>query len=153
MSNIEVYPKNSYFLVANGAETELGSYVLSSDGDLSIAQLRVFNRTITSYSYQLRLVLSSRAAGPALVTSEWLDFSSTTTGQTTTDWLGDVVFSFPEYSLFAGEAYFIRLETSGYSRGVEPFQNDVYLSVWCDWMQPVGTDDTSGARIALGVKR
>jgi hypothetical protein len=88
-----------------------------------------------------------------LVASDWVEFSNETTGQTTNDWLGDLVFSFPEYSLIAGESYFVRLETTGYTRPMRPAQNTAYLAVWADWMQPVGIMDTAGARISLGVKR
>ena len=153
MSNIEEYPKNSYYLVLNGSALELGSYELQADGDLSLAQLRVYHKKAGSYSYQMRLVVSSRAGGPVIVGSDWVTFSNDTTLQATSDWLGDVCFDFPAYKLSATENYFIRLELTGYSRPARPNQNTAYLAVWADWMQPVGIANTAGARIALGVKR
>lgn len=153
MSTIEEYPKYSYFLVANGSSLELGSYEPASDGDLSIAQLRIFHKCLVSFDYNLRLVVSSRQFGPVLVASDWLEFSNETTGQTSSDWLGDIVFDFPSYKLSAGEIYYVRIEITGYSRPVRPNQNTAYLSVWTDWLQPIGLSNTAGARIALGVKR
>ena len=113
MSNIEAYPKNTYYLVASGAATELGSYELAADGALSLAQLRVYHKTLTTFNYQMRIVVSSKAGGPVLVASDWVEFSNDTTGQTTSDWLGDITFDMPEYNLFAGETYFVRVETTG----------------------------------------
>jgi hypothetical protein len=153
MSNIEAYPKNSYYLVVKGSALELGSYELPADGDLSLAQLRVYHKKTGSYSYQMRLVVSSRAGGPVIVASDWVTFSNGTTLQTTSDWLGDVCFDFPAYKLSATENYFVRMEVTGYARAPRPNQNTAYLAVWADWMQPVGITDTAGARIALGVKR
>jgi len=153
MSNIEAYPKNTYYLVASGAATELGSYELAADGALSLAQLRVYHKTLTTFSYQIRIVVSSKAGGPVLVASDWVEFSNETTGQTTSDWLGDITFDLPEYNLFAGETYFVRVETTGYTRPTRPAQNTAYLAYWADWMQPVGLGNTGGARLALGVKR
>lgn len=153
MSNIEQYPKNQYYLIAKGSALELGSYELQADGDLALAQLRVYHKKAGPYSYQMRLVVSSRQAGPVIVASDYVTFSDTTTLQTTNDWLGDVCFEFPPYKLSATEIYFLRLELIGYSRPGRPNQNTAYLGVWSDWMQAVGLTDTAGARIALGVKR
>ena len=153
MSNIEQYPKNQYYLVARGSATELGSYGLTTDGDLTLTQLRVFHKCTTSYLYQLRLVVAMRAGGAAVVASDYVKFSNETTGQVGGNWMGDVVFDFPEYKLLQGEEYYVRLESVGYSRPTRPLQNTAYLAVWADWMQPVGTTDKAGARIAFGVKK
>jgi len=153
MSNIEAYPKDSYYIVASGSATELGSYVLAADGALALAQLRVYHKCLTTFSYQMRIVVSSKEGDPVLVASDWVEFSNDTTGQTTNDWLGDITFDLPEYNLFAGETYFIRVETTGYTRPTRPAQNTAYLAYWADWMQPVGVGNTGGARLAMGVKR
>lgn len=147
--NIELYPKNAYYMMVSSAITQLGSYQIASDGDLALAHVRVYHRNPDPYSYQIRLVCSSRVGGPVLVASNWETFSSETTGQTSEFWLGDITFTFADYPLKAMESYYFRLETSGYIRQ----DNDAYLGVWLDWMQPVGTSDTAGGRIALGVKR
>ena len=80
MSNIEAYPKDSYYVVASGSATELGSYALAADGALALAQIRVYHKTLATFNYQMRLVVSSNAGGPVLVASEWVEFSNETTG-------------------------------------------------------------------------
>lgn len=151
--SISQYPKRGYFLVAQNSSLELGRFDNATWGDLSLAHLRVFHKRTGAYSYQMRLVISSKEGGPSLVASDYIDFSDATTGQSSACWLGDVTFSFPEYRLVDGEEYFARLEATGYSRSPKPNQNDYYLSVWCDWYEPVGSNNSAGARVAFGVKR
>ena len=146
--SIFVYPQDAYFNIINSNSTELGSYELPQRGDLSLAHLRVFHRNPNSFSYQMRLVLAGRTGGPTLAVSNWETFSNETTGQTGNFWLGDLTFTFEDYSLIEDPVY-IRLENTGYLRS----GNNLYLGVWLDWMQPVGITNTGGARIALGVKR
>jgi hypothetical protein len=153
VSTIEQYPQNGYFLVADGATTELGSYVFSSDGDLALCQLRVFHKKPGPYSYQMRLVLSNKRGGPALHSSSWFEFSNAVTGQSDDNWLGDISFDFDGYNIIAGESYFFRVETTGYTRPVRPNENTAYLAFWSDWLSPVGTSNTAGARLCLGVKQ
>jgi hypothetical protein len=155
MSTIDEYPQNGYFLVANGSGTELGSYSHADWGDIELATIRIFNRdvAVAPFSYQLRLVISSKQGGPVLAASDWLTFSNDTTLQTTANWLGDVSFSFTDYALKGTETYFLRLESTGYARSEVPNENDLYLGVWCDWLQPLGTADTAAARVAFGVRR
>ena len=153
MSNINQYPKNGYWIVASSSQTELGGYNVAADGDLSLVQFRIFNKAIVPYSYQMRMILSSREGGPILAATDWFEFSNATTGQAGTDWLGDVAFNFNSYHLTSGEVYYLRLETSGYTRLSRPLQNNTYLAVWCDWMQSVSISNTAGARVALGVMR
>lgn len=151
MSKIEQFPKNGYWLVASGSALELGSYEVAEDCDLSLVQFRVYNKDANPYNFNIRMVLSSKRGGPVLAASDWFEFSNATTGQNTTHWLVDVAFDFPSYPLFAGESYFLRLELSGYTRSPRPNQNDRYLAMWCDWQQPIYGDESSAARVALGV--
>lgn len=144
------YPKLAYYLVAETSTVLLGSYEIPRDGDLQHAQIRVFHKKTGAYSYAMKLVLSASANGPALVESETVTFSDETTGQTTSDWLGEVFFTFPEYALVATETYFVRLVATGYARAARPNENTGYLAVGCDWLDPIGTDDTGGARMPIG---
>ncbi len=153
MSTVIQHPQNAYFIIASGSSTELGSFDNTTWGDLSIAHLRIFHKKVGAYSYQMRLVVSSKQFGPALVASDYVEFSNATTLQVGNDWLGDVTFSFPEYRLVNGEEYFVRLETTGYTRPARPLENTAYLGVWVDWFEPVGNTNAGGARIAFGVRR
>jgi hypothetical protein len=147
--NIEQYPKEGYFIMVSSAKTELGNYDFVNDGDLSIANLRVYHRNPNPFSYQLRLVLSGNVLGEAVCASDWEVFSDTVINQTGEFWLGDLTFKFNDYPVNAQDSYFIRLETQNYTR----LNDDRYLGVWVDWLQPVGVTNTGAARIALGVKR
>jgi hypothetical protein len=151
--SIEFYPKNSYFLLIENFKTKLGYYVNSNWGDLSIAHMRVFHKNTDPYEYNLRLVISPYEGGPTIHASDWFKFSNDVTGQQSSDWLGDIIFTFPEYPLINSsiipQGYFISMETEFYT----PDGLNNYLGVWCDWMQPVGNTNTAGARIAIGVKR
>lgn len=149
------YPDLGYFNILTTENVELGIYEIPLNCDLSIANLRVYHRNADPFSYQLRLVLSQRKKGPALIASNWEEFSNQTIGQTGTNWLGDLTFTFPDYALRAGDDYCIRLESTGYTRS----GNNRYLGVWLDWgfgkswIAPVGVASSGGARIALGVKQ
>lgn len=151
--SIDLYPKNSYWLVASTGTVQLGSYTNATWGDLALAQIRVFNKNSAAYSYQMRVVVSASRSGTALVASEYFTFDNAATGQTTADWLGDVTFDIPPYAFINTETYFVRLEMTGYTRPTRPLHNTQYLAVWCDWMQPVGSANTGAARIAIGVNR
>lgn len=146
---IELYPKDAYFMMVNSSKTHLGAYSIPQSGDLSLAHGRLYHRNAGAYDFQLRLVVSRSVLGPALVASNWEQFNNDVTGQTSEFWLGDVTFTFPRYPLVAGTNYYFRLETNGYIRQ----DNDAYLGIWIDWMQPVGVANTGGARLALGVKQ
>ena len=147
MSAVEQYPRDAYYLVADTATLNLGSFV-TTGGDLALAELRIYHKNPLPFSYTMRLSVSSSFNGPQLFTSETVTVTDVITGQTTADWLGDIVFEFDEYSLYAGETYFFKLITTGYTR------NDdlLYLSVNCDWLNPIGSINTAGARLPLGVK-
>ena len=147
--NIEQYPKEGYFMMISSSQTPLGSYDLVNSGDLSIAHVRIYHRNPNPFSYQLRLVLSAKALGPAVCSSDWETFSNESIGQIGEFWIGDLTFRFTDYPLNASDVYHIRLETQNYTR----LNDDRYLGIWLDWLQPVGVTDTAGARIALGVKR
>jgi len=150
---INHYPKNSYWLVANGSTLNLGSFTNTTWGDLALAQIRVFSKNPASYSYQMRLVISATQTGTALSTSEYFTFDNAATGQVGNDWLGDVTFDMPPYALINTETYHLRLELTGYTRANAPNQNTQYLAVWCDWMQPIGNTNTGAARIPMGMLR
>lgn len=149
------YPEFGYFHIITGASTELGIYELPITGDLNLAHLRVFHKNSNPFSYQMRLVISQRNGGPALATSEWETFNNETTGQNAEYWLGDLTFTFKDYALKQNDSYYIKIETTGYTR----ISNTVYIGVWADWgfgdntIVPVGIADSGGARIALGVKQ
>ena len=153
--NIEQYPEYGYFIMINGPITQLGSYEIQSEGDLALCHLRVYHRNPSAFNYQMRLVCSSKVGGPALAASAWETFSNETTGQETEFWMGDLTFTFTDYKLFSGIPYYFRFETQNYIRQ----DNDAYLGVWMDWgfgksfIVPVGSTDTGGARLAIGVKR
>jgi hypothetical protein len=148
-SSVEHYPQNSFFLVANGATTELGSFEIVS-GDLEIAHLRCFHKKSGAFSYGLTLVVSTSSGGPALATSDVFTFDNATTGQTTDNHLVDITFTFStRYPMLTDETYFFRIESTGYTR-----DDDVsYLAYWCDWLEPIGPDNSGAARLALGVRR
>jgi hypothetical protein len=149
------YPDLGYFNIVNSNSAELGSYQLTADGDLGIANLRVYNKKAGSFSYQLRLVISQRQEGPEIAASNWETFSNETIGQTGENWLGDLTFTFLDYALKGSDPYYIRIETTGYTR----LGDDAYLGVWLDWgfgkswIAPVGVAASGGARIALGVNQ
>jgi hypothetical protein len=97
----------------------------------------------------MQLVLAASAGGTALCSSTAVTFSDTEIGQATSNWMGDLTFDMPSYTVLAGESYYARLLITGYTRS----GNDTYLGVWCDWLEPVGLTNTAGARIAFGVAR
>jgi hypothetical protein len=102
--------------MVSSAKTELGNYDFVNDGDLSIANLRVYHRNPNPFSYQLRLVLSGNVLGEAVCVSDWEVFSDTVINQTGEFWLGDLTFKFNDYPVNAQDTYFIRLETQNYTR-------------------------------------
>lgn len=153
MTTVSQHPKYGYFLIANTETLELGKFDNATWGDLSICQLRVYHKQSSPYDYDMRLVAAASEGGTALASSSWQEFSNTTTGQTTGYWLGDLLFEFTDYKLVDGEEYYFRLEIDNYVRPARPNQDDSYLGVWCDWLEPVGSGNTGGARLAFGVKR
>jgi hypothetical protein len=151
--SIDFYPKNSYWLVAGGSTVQLGAYTNATWGDFALAQIRVYNKNVSAYSYQIRIVVSASLNGTSLAASEYFTFSNASTGQTTSEWLGDVTFDIAPYNFINTEVYYARLELIGYTRAARPLGDTQYLAVWCDWMQPLGTNNTGAARIAMGVNR
>ena len=147
--SIEFYPKAGYFILIENIKTSLGTYYNATWGDLNMAHMRVYNRSATPYEYNLRLHIADYDGGPTLHTSDWFKFSNEVTGQQGEFWLGDIIFTFPEYPMTNESEYFISMETQNYN----PDGINTYLSVWADWIQPVGNTDSAGARIAIGVKR
>lgn len=147
MSGVEQYPQDAYYLVLDVAALQLGSYV-TNGGDLTSANLRFYHKKSGSFSYSLTLVGSASLSGPALFSSDVITFSDTAIGQTTDDFLCDVTFDFGGYNLLDGETYYFRLEHTGYTRSGD----SSYLSVNCDWLEPIGTGNTGGARMPMGVK-
>jgi hypothetical protein len=151
--NIEMYPRNAYFTIIESIRTNLGSYTNASWGDLSIAHIRVFHKNANPYEFNLRLAISAYQNGPVIHTSDWFKFSNEVTGQVEENWLGDIIFTFPEYPLIDNdgdpETYYFSMESQFYT----PDGVGNYLAVWCDWMQPVGNSNSAGSRIAIGVKR
>lgn len=145
MNSVEQYPQDGYYLVANGSSLEIGSYIIG-DGDLKTAHIRVYNKNASTFSYGLKLQISSREGGPVLAESEVITYADT--DYSATHQLVDFTFNFTEsYDLIAGETYFVRLAITGYTRD----DDNIYLGVWCDWLEPIGTANTGGARIAFGV--
>ena len=153
--SIFLYPEFAYFNIVNTSSTELGSYTVPEAGDISLAHLRILNRNANQFSYQMRLVLSRRVKGPIFAASNWETFSSDAIGQTSTFWMGDLTFTFEDYHLTANDTFLIRLETIDYSRS----GNSIYMGAWLDWgfgapeVVAIGTENSAGTRIALGVKR
>jgi hypothetical protein len=147
--NIELYPRNAYFIVIEAIKSNLGKYYNDTWGDLNMVHMRVYNKVTVPYEYNLRLVLSSYENGAPIHSSDWFKFSNDVTGQVGNDWLGDIIFTFPEYPMTNQLDYFLSMETQFYN----PDSVETYLAVWCDWMQPVGIENTAGARAAIGVKR
>lgn len=143
--SVEQYPDTGYFLIMSTTALELGSFTNIS-GDLRSAHLRVYHKYTGAYSYPMTLVVSSKTAGPALATSSVITFDNATTGQNTSDWFVDLYFDFDDYNMISSETYFFRLEASGYTR-----TDSNYIGVWADWLEPVGTSNTGGARLVLGV--
>lgn len=146
---IEWYPKTAYFLIIEAFSTKLGSYSNTEWGDLSICQLRIYNRSNQDYDYRIRLTLSGYEGGPVIHASEWFTFTRKVTGQVGDYWLGDIVIDWPEYKMPDGTRYYISMETLNYN----PDGLNTYMGVWADWMQPVYATDSAAARIAIGVKR
>lgn len=140
------YPKTQYYIVLNTATQELGNFTGAS-GDLNLANIRVFNVKTGAYSYQLRLVFHYGQTGTEFFSTDWETFSNTVTGQTTAYWMGDLCFDVGNVRLNSAVKTYVRLETSGYTRN----NNDTYLGVWCDWMEPIGNTSTGAARMTLGV--
>jgi hypothetical protein len=127
---------------------QLGSYEIADvAGEINFALIRIYHKNASPYSYTMKLIFSATQNGHALCESSVETFSNATTGQTTADWLGDVCFSFNPYTLRSEETYFVRLVLTGYTRN----QDTLYLGVLSDWLSPIGTGNTAGARMALGV--
>ena len=151
--SVQQYPKNTFYIVVTGNPQLLGSYSLPADGDLVLSNIRVYNKRTGPYTYTLKLEVSATPYGQPLVSSDVITFSNSTTGQTTSDWLGDVTFTFPNYALKATEDYYFRLVTAGYTRIARPLENTGYLAVNCDWLEPIGTSNVGGARMQIGVNK
>lgn len=143
------YPYQAYFNILNEQITELGNYQLASDGELSLANLRVYHKKSGAFDYQMRLILSQEEGKAPIAYSNWEQFNNAAIGQTTADWMGDLTFTFEGYKLKSDFAYAVAIEVTGYTRN----SNNSYLGVWLDWWYPVGVSNSAGARIALGVKR
>jgi hypothetical protein len=143
------YPHQGYFTMINGSSTILGNYDLAADGDIELAHLRVYNKNSNQFSYQMRLVISQDEDKEIVAASDWETFSNEIIGQTSSDWLGDLTFTFDNYRLRQSIVYTIKLEIQNYSRSGD----SRYMGVWLDWAYPIGTSNTGGARIALGVRR
>jgi hypothetical protein len=138
-------------LVADSSLTLLGSYEIPDNGDLSFATLRLYIKNPSAYSHAATLKIASSLGGSFIAQSDVVTLSNATTGQTTTDWLGEVVFSFDNYELKATETYYFYLSLGSYARPARPIENTQYIAIGCDWLEPVGTADSGGARIAMGV--
>lgn len=151
--SVQQYPQDSFYMVITGNPQSLGSYTVPADGDLITSLLRIYNKRTGAYSYTLKLEVSSTKDGVALASSDIVTFSNATTGQTTSDWLGEVQFTFSGYALKAGETYFYRLVTAGYTRLGRPLENNGYLAVNCDWLEPIGNSNTAGARMQIGANQ
>jgi len=144
MSTLQ-YPKNQYFLISDGGSTNLGSFT-SLEGWLKLFQLRILNKNASPYSYQLRIVFSASEGGAAIASTEWETFSNSETGQVGACWLGDVCFDVEEYRLNPDVELYARLETTGYTLN----GTTVYLGVWCDWIEPIGSNNSAAARMTMG---
>jgi len=142
------FPKNSWYLVVETANQYLGSYE-TTGGDLGACHLRIFNKRAGAYSYTLKLVVRGSETGVALTESEVIQFNNVDNAQLTTDWLGEVLFTFPHYNLISGETYHFSLVSTGYSRLGRPLENTGYMAVNCDWLEPIGIADTAGARMQI----
>lgn len=149
MSAVDNYPSNAYFLIVDGTTIELGSYEFAATGDLKLANMRVYHKKTGAYSYTMQLILAASAGGTALCTSTAETFSDEVTGQITNDWLGDITFTLPNYTVLAGETYYARLAITGYTRTADVS----YLGIGCDWLEPIGLTNTAAARIAFGAMR
>lgn len=148
MSSVEQYPDLGYFLIVDSSTLELGSYTGLS-GILNTAHLRVYNKNASSFTYTLQLKVSTSEGGYAVASSNVETFSSAAVGQTSTDWLFDLTFTFSGYEFLSTETYYLSLVTTGYTKDA----NTTYMGVWCDWLEPLGPDDSAAARIAFGVLR
>jgi len=148
MSSVEQYPDLGYFLIVDSSTLQLGSYTGLS-GILNTAHLRVYNKNASSFTYTLQLKVSTSEGGYAVASSNIETFSSTAVGQTSTDWLFDLTFTFSGYEFLSTETYYLSLVTTGYTKNA----NTTYMGVWCDWLEPIGPDDSAAARIAFGVLR
>jgi len=153
--NILLYPEYSYFHVVSGQFTELGRFNIPEDGDLSLANLRVYHKNADPFSYQMRLLVTQKSKGATLVASNWETFSNDATEQTSEHWMGDLTFTFPDYAFKGNDPVHLRMEIAGYTRvGIMK-----WLGVAADWgfgadfYTSVGTAPSGGAMIALGVKR
>lgn len=147
------YPKIQYHLVANDTVTNLGSIDLPADGNLRTMTIRVHNRKVGAYTYLMKLRIATREGGYVLAESDQEIFSDSVTGQLTSDWLGNLTFTFNHYPISAALPVHVSLEMSGYARPATPNQDTEYLGVWCDWLEPIGNSNTAAARMILGVER
>ena len=153
MSSVEKYPDTFFCIVANGNTTNIGS-IVTGGGEIQLAQLRAYHKKSGSYSYTMKFILSGSLNGPALIESDVLTFDNATTGQTTSDHLVDLVFTFSnKYELLSGETYYMRIETTGYSRPARPLENTAYLAFVSNWYEPIGGSNSAAAKVVLGVDR
>lgn len=152
MSTVDQYPSLAYVIVANGSSTELGSFV-SDGGDLNLMHMRFYHKKVGAFSYTIKLVVSGSQGGPALVESDVVSFDNAAIGQTTDDHLVDMTFVFSDkYNLLDNETYYLRAETTGYTRPARPLENTAYLSAVCNWYEPIGGSNSSGVKVAIGVE-
>ena len=144
------YPQYQYMIVANSGTVELGNFTGQS-GELGLFQIRAYHKKSGAFSYQIRVVFAASEGGPALAATAWETFDNDTIGQTTDEWLGDLVFDVDRYRLNALADTFVRIELTGYTRPAYPNQNTAYLGFWCDWIEPVNGTNSAAARMSMGV--
>lgn len=145
MSAVDEYPKYAFYNYLTGSSLELGAF--KDTGILGLFDIRVIHKNASAFSYQLRVVFSDREGGPELASTSWETFSNSTTGQTTSFWMGHLTFT-PEYYQLNPNAYlYARLESTGYTYN----SSTQYIAVWCDWFEPIGSRNSGAAKMAIGV--
>ena len=156
------FPKQQYFRAVNtGEEAKLGYFNLDAGTELKFMMATLFQMGIIATPYQIRMkIYGNDTLVSPIVTSEWVTLSAATllngndtTGTAyTTNWLGNVYIPFSGNPLNPNINYYMKMETSGYTRVGDTF----YLGVNLDWYSPTNTPVSSteaGGRFAILGKR
>ena len=156
------FPKQQYFLAVNtGEEAKLGYFNLDAGTELKFMMATLFQMGIIATPYQIRMkIYGNDTLVSPIVTSEWVTLSAATllngndtTGTAyTTNWLGNVYIPISGNPLNPNINYYMKMETSGYTRVGDTF----YLGVNLDWYSPTNTPVSSteaGGRFAILGKR
>lgn len=130
------FPKEQYFRTLDSDQiTRFGYFNLSNGTEIKHMMWTLYVNGPIPAPFQMRVnVYGNDEQASAIFSSQWAVISAATLFPTyTTNWLGNVYFDFPGYSLNPNINYFMSVETLGYTRNLDVF----YIGMNLDWYSEV----------------